>query len=255
MAQQGQWREAFFVLGAVGLLYAIPYHLFLRGVAEQASATAPTASGRLALAELFRIPTYRVLCTIFPLFLFGLWMLYAWLPNFLYEKFALDLAEAGFTAGVYLQTGALIGLLGGGVLADRLYARTKAARLWLLTATLLLCAPCLHLVGNSATLAATCYASAGFGLFSGFLMGNIFPAAFEITPAETRSSAVGCLNFCGAVVSGFAPLVGGMCKESLGIEGLLSGTAIVYLAAGILLILSIRVLFPQDYARVHGEFP
>jgi len=35
MAQQGRWREAFFVLGALGLLYALPYALFLRGVDEQ----------------------------------------------------------------------------------------------------------------------------------------------------------------------------------------------------------------------------
>ena len=31
MADRGQWRSAFFVLGAVGLLYALPYFLFLRG--------------------------------------------------------------------------------------------------------------------------------------------------------------------------------------------------------------------------------
>jgi hypothetical protein len=37
-----------------------------------------------------------------------------------------------------------IGLLCGGVLADLMYRRTKAARQWLMVASLLLCAPCLH---------------------------------------------------------------------------------------------------------------
>ena len=36
MAQQGQWRTAFFVLGAVGLVFALPYFAFLRGVSEEA---------------------------------------------------------------------------------------------------------------------------------------------------------------------------------------------------------------------------
>ena len=34
MADRGQWRGAFFVLGAVGLLYALPYFLFLLQVRE-----------------------------------------------------------------------------------------------------------------------------------------------------------------------------------------------------------------------------
>src|SRR3954470_7759221 len=34
MADRGQWRGAFFVLGAVGVLYALPYFLFLRGANE-----------------------------------------------------------------------------------------------------------------------------------------------------------------------------------------------------------------------------
>lgn len=251
MAHQGQWRQAFFYLGAVGVLYAIPYYWFLRRINEEQAVETKRATAGLAVSELFKVPTYIVLCIVFPSFLFGLWMLYAWLPNFLFEKFSLSLKDAGFTASIYLQTATLVGLLGGGVLADRLFLRTRAARLWLLTTTLVCCAPCLFFIGNSATLPATCMAAAGFGLFSGFLMGNIFPAAFEVVPADTRASAVGFLNFFGAIVSGFAPLVGGMWKNSVGIEKLLSYTSLAYLAAAVLLLYTIRYLFPRDYARIH----
>ncbi len=251
MAHHGQWRQAFFYLGAVGVLYAIPYYWFLRRVNEEQAVETKRATAGLAVAELFKVPTYIVLCIVFPLFLFGLWMLYAWLPNFLFEKFSLSLKDAGFTASIYLQTATLVGLLGGGVIADRLFLRTRAARLWLLTTTLVCCAPCLFFIGNSATLPATCVAAAGFGLFSGFLMGNIFPAAFEVVPADTRASAVGFLNFFGAIVSGFAPLVGGMWKHSVGIEKLLSYTSLTYLVAAVLLLYTIRYLFPRDYAKIH----
>ena len=251
MAQRGQWREAFFILGGIGLLYAIPYFAFLRGVKEDAQVETKKAVAGLAVASLVRVPTFLVLCVAFPIFVFGLWLIYGWLPSFLHDKFSLDLADAAFSATAFLQGATLIGMLGGGFLADRLYRTTKAARLWLLAASLLLCAPCLHALGSSETLAATRLAAMGFGLFSGFLMGNIFPAAFEVVPADTRASAVGLLNFCGALVSGFAPLLGGMWKRTIGIEALLSATAGAYLVGAVLVVAGIKFLFPRDYARIH----
>jgi MFS family permease len=161
------------------------------------------------------------------------------------------MATAGFTATAYLQSATAVGLLSGGVLADRFFLITRAARLWLMTASLLLCAPCLHAIGNSDTLTATCVAAAAFGLFSGFFMGNIFPSAFEVVPANTRATAVGLLNFFGAVVSGFAPLVAGRWRETFGIARLLTYTSLVYIVAAVLLVLTIQFLFTKDYQRTH----
>ena len=251
MAQQGQWRTAFFILGTVGLVFALPYFAFLRGVSEEAQVETKKSGGSGALAGLAQTRTYWLLCVVFPVFVFGLWLLYGWLPNFLKEKFALNLADAAFNATVFLQGATLVGMLSGGVLADVLYRRTKAARLWLLTASLLGCAPFLHYLGNSDTLQATRLAAMGFGLFSGFFMGNIFPSAFEIVPADARASAVGVLNLFGAVISGFATLAGGALKQSVGINNLLTYTALAYVLAGLAVIAGIRFLFPRDYERVH----
>lgn len=251
MADRGQWRGAFFVLGAMGVFYAIPYFLFLRGVEEDRQDGAVKAGSTLALSALIKVRTFLLLCVVFPVFVFGLWLLYGWLPTFLHDKFSLNQSDAAFNATVYLQGATLIGLLGGGVLADKLYHRTKAARLWLMVASLLLCAPCLHALGNSDTINATRMAAAAFGLFSGLLMGNIFPAAFEVVPADTRASAVGVLNFFGAMMSGFATLFGGIWKQSLGIDRLLSLTGLAYVLAGLALIVGVKILFPRDYDCVH----
>lgn len=251
MADRGQWRGAFFVLGAIGLLYALPYFTFLRGVNETPAAEATTPSRTFAFPVLLRVRTFLLLCIVFPAFVFGLWLLYGWLPTFLHDKFALNQSDAAFNATLFLQATTALGLLGGGVLADKLYRHTRASRLWLMTASLILCAPCLHLLGSSETLNATRIAAAAFGLFSGLLMGNIFPAAFEVVPVDTRASAVGILNFCGAIMSGFATLFGGMWKQSLGIDRLLSVTALAYLVAGVALILGIKALFPRDIQATH----
>lgn len=250
MADRGEWRAAFFLLGAVGVLYAVPYFLFLRRVDEAPAEPVKPGGSAFALPVLLRVRTFLLLCGVFPVFVFGLWLLYGWLPTFLREKFALSQTDAAFNATVYLQATTAVGLLGGGMLADALYRRTRASRLWLMTASLVLCAPCLHYLGSGDTLAATRVAAAAFGLFSGLLMGNIFPAAFEVVPSDTRASAVGALNFCGAIMSGFATLFGGVWKQSLGIDRLLSLTGLAYLLAGVALVLGIRFLFPRDHAAI-----
>jgi predicted MFS family arabinose efflux permease len=252
MADRGQWRGAFFVLGAVGILYALPYFLFLRRVDENAGTKASPAGNSLAFPVLFRVRTFMLLCLVFPVFVFGLWLLYGWLPSFLHDKFSLNQSDAAFNATLFVQCTTAVGLLGGGVLADKLYHRTRASRLWLMTASLILCAPCLHFLGSSDTLNVTRIAAASFGLFSGLLMGNIFPAAFEVVPAERRASAVGILNFCAAIMSGFATLFGGLWKQTLGIDRLLTFTAVAYIVAGLALIVGIKVLFPRDHALQHA---
>lgn len=248
MADRGQWREAFFILGSVGVLYALPYFAFLRWVEEPKAETGGTSSV-YALKSLMRVPTFLLQCVVFPVFVFGLWLLYGWLPAYLHDKFSLNQADAAFNATVFLQAATFAGVIGGGVLADVLYHRAKAARFWLLVAGLLLGAPCIHALGSCESLAMTRVAAALFGLFSGLMVANIFPSAFDVVPADARASAVGMLNFCGAIMSGFATLFGGLWKQTLGIERLLSITAIGYLAAGIALIIGIKFLFPRDHQR------
>ena len=248
MADRGHWRGAFFALGAVGVLYALPYFAFLRRVEEPQPDKVATTAG-ITLTALIRSRTFLLLCLVFPVFVFGIWLLYGWLPAFLHDKFALNQADAAFNATVYLQTATFIGVISGGMIADALYHRIKSARLWLMVAGLALSAPCIHALGNSDTLLGTRIAATGFGLFSGLFIANIFPAAFDVVSSDARATAVGVLNFFGAIMSGFATLFGGMWKQSLGIDKLLSITALAYIAAGFAVIIGIKAVFPRDLAH------
>ena len=257
MADAGRWRDAFSMLGILGVAYAVPYFLFLRGVRETpAEATSAASSARAPsslVRSLFGGPSFPVLCVVFPCFVFGLWLIYGWLPTFLHDKFDLTQADAAWNATVYLQSATAIGLLGGGFLSDWLYRRSAAARQWVLVASLVCSAPSLYLIGAGETLPATRLAAAAFGLSSGLFMGNIFAAGFEVVPAGLRATAVGILNLFGGMVSGFATLFGGMWTESIGIDGLLAATALAYLAAGALLALVTGACFDTDHARATAE--
>ena len=82
MAQQGNWRGAFILLGICGLVYSIPYAWYLskipatsdRNPQESIMAHDRVPSDRLL--AIFRAPTFCILCVVFPLFVFGLWMIW-----------------------------------------------------------------------------------------------------------------------------------------------------------------------------------
>ncbi len=263
MADMGAWRTAFFALGAVGLLFAFPYFAFLRSFKQEEFSGSMGASRSVepnvgivrCLVTVITIPTFQILCIAFPVFVFGLWLLYGWLPTFLHDKFELSQSEAAFNATLYLQGSTLVGLLGGGWLADRLLRVTRASRYYLMLASLVLCAPCLHAIGNCETLVQVRLAASAFGLFSGLMIGNIFPSAFEVVPDRFRATAVGVLNLWGGLVSGFATLFGGLWKSTLGIDRLLTFTGAAYFAAGLLLLLGILVLFPRDALKQSAQQP
>ena len=244
------WRVSFWLLGSVCVLFALPLWRFLRRLPEhyvRNSGGPPIGIG--SFFGLLRIPTLRIVTAFVAIATFGLFLVYTWLPTFLYDKFSLGMARAGFEASVYPQIGTALGLLVGGALADRFFARTKASRYWVLLAAFVAAGPCILLLGRSETLAATRLAAMGFGFFSGFVAANQAAAAFDVVPAAVRASTVGMLNLLGAGVSGFAPFLGGLARRTIGVDQLMAMTGGLYAFGALLIVYAILRLFQADYRR------
>ncbi len=253
IAQNLHWRLVFLSLGLFGIAYTIPYMAFLKGVGEGVAAETRKSRSSPSIAVLAKVPTYWSLCATFPLCVCVLWLLYTWLPTFLYEKFSLSLAEAGFTATVYLQSATLVGSLAGAALADWLYSRTRASRLWLSSIGFFLAAPGLYFIGNSDSLFFTKVAALVFGLCGGLFLANLVVAAFDVIPPGARASASGWLNLIGSSVAGFASLLEGTWKQAFGIQNMMTYAALACILAGLLLLLSTQFYFREDYERAHGH--
>ena len=244
------WRASFWILGAAGVLFTIPLSRFFRRMPRAFQETSTPAKAPLAaFFRLFRIPSLRIVTLFVSIATFGLFLVWSWLPTFLYDKFHLGLARAGFEASVYSPVGTALGLLTGGILADRGYGRTRASRFWLITIAFFAAAPCIFLLGSSRTLGATRIAAVAFGFFSGWISGNQAPAAFDVVPAPVRASAVGVLNLVGATVSGFAPFLGGVVRRNLGVGRLMGLTGGTYLLTGLVVIYGTVRHFARDHSR------
>ncbi len=254
IAQEFHWRYAFLLLGASGLLFAIPLWRFLARIPPHFAQIGTESPASLrSFAALFKIPSLRIVTIFISVATFGLYLVYTWLPTFLFDRFSISLARAGFEASLYPQLGTAVGLFAGGFAADRFYDRRKSARFWIIFIAFLGCAPCIYLIGAGATLEATRIAAICFGFFAGFVSGNQAPSAFDVVPASQRATAVGVLNFTGASISGFAPYLGGVARNTIGIGQLMAFTSAAYLATSAIILYAIFRHFDRDHLRANQD--
>ena len=250
MAEAHHWRWVFYSLGIAGVVYALPFRALLRRACDEPAPSSRGPAAGLSMSLLFRVPTYVALCVMFPTFCFALWLVYAWLPDYFFEKFRMSLSDAGFAATAYPQVATLAGIIVGGAAADHLYRRTRAARFWLLTIGLAMIAPSLYLMARADSLDLAKAAAAGFGLGCGLFMSNLFPSSFDVVPEGVRASAVGWLNLLGGLVSGCAAYLGGEYRRSLGIPALMTVAAGLCLVGAVVVVAAVRLFFARDHERL-----
>lgn len=129
------WRTAFFILGAVSLLWAFAWFWYFRddprehpGVVDaDLEGVPPYRSGQSADSP--QIPWERLIARMLPTtivyFCYGytLWLYLTWLPSFFQQGYHLNLGNTAFFSFGVLGAG-VIGDTVGGVLSDYLLRRT-----------------------------------------------------------------------------------------------------------------------------------
>jgi MFS family permease len=168
--------------------------------------------------------------------MFGYWGLFTWLPSFLaspVEKGGAGLSLVGSTKWILLiQSGAFLGYLSFGFLADRL-GRRRA-----FSAFLLMAAALVPVFGRSATSSEALLVLGplvgffGHGFFSvfGVLLAELFPTA-------VRATAQSLIYNTGRALSALAPWVIGSIAAQQGFGAAMGGTSLFFLAGGVLVYL------------------
>lgn len=253
MGQHYGWRSSFYIFGWFGILLGLVLTGFLKEPQRTRSEDAGVQSSggrRQALAGVFASPMVPVLMLVFIGANFVAMVFLTWMPSFLYRKFSMSLSMAGFSATAYLQVASVLGVLCGGVLADRLARRHRGGRMVAQTAGLICGVPFLFLTGWTLSVPLLVLAMAGFGYFKGIYDANIWASLYDVVKPERRATAVGLMNSMGWLGGSIAPIAIAAASQRFGMSACISATSMIYLLLAALLAWGIRRFMQPPAAPV-----
>jgi MFS family permease len=235
------WRSGFVFFGSLGILLGFVLILALREPPRRSQEMQRNAFNiGDALQSISASRMALVLIAVFVGANFVAMIFLTWLPSYLHQTFNMTLTMAGLDATLYLQAASVLGVLSGGVLADRLSQRHRAGRALTQAMGLFAGVPFLLFTGGAATVSGFVIAISGFGLFKGIYDSNIWAALHDVVPVHRRATAVGFMNSIGWLGGGAAPVVIAAAARRFGMSVCLSMTAVIYAALGLLLVIAIH---------------
>jgi MFS family permease len=271
MAMNYSWQYSFVALGAAGVGLGLVLAAFIREPARneaelrERDALNPQAARDVAptivaaaqprrwsdfvvvpfveiasfMWELLRVPSALLLVMAFCGANFVAFVFITWLPTFLRDKHGLDLAQAGFSATIYLQTASMLGSITGGFLADR-WGKNRPGGRSIVQALGALCgAPFIIWCANAEELSTIIVAMTCFGFAKGIYDSNIWASLYDVVPVEKRGTAVGLTNMIGWLGGGLgATAFGVVVDHGLSMSEAIASTVVVYVAVAAMLALS-----------------
>ena len=257
MADAYGWRSSFYLFGWFGVALGVVLLLLLkepvRGQSERGAETGEGAGGAHAgldlrqpnvlasIGEVLRAPMVRVLILVFVGANFVAMIFLTWMPTYLKRTFGMSLAMSGVSATVYLQVASVLGVITGGVLADRFRRRRAGGRMMAQALGLLAGVPFVFLTGWTLSVPVLVLAMIGFGYFKGMYDANIWASLHDVVRPERRATAVGVMNSIGWLGGGLGSSAVGVAAPVVGMSACLSANSLVYLGVGLLLAFGIRI--------------
>jgi MFS family permease len=227
------WRSGYLVMGAVGLIYALLLIPVFRRIATAQPSFEPGYWRRRP--AVFASGTYRILWGTTFFFSLILWLMYAWLPNHVYERHHQSLADSGLIATLFIQVSSAVGVLVGGYVADRFSVRRPEINCLIVAAGDVLSGPLAWATLAAPSLTGLKVLAVAYGFSSGLHVGNIFPAAAKAVKPADYGVAAGLLNLSGGLAGGTGMLLAGRLKATLGLAPLAGMAGVACCGAGILL--------------------
>lgn len=253
------WQYSFLIFGAAGVIFTFVLLLRLRdksSVADKSStAKEDKPSFFEAMVAIFKVPTAVCMIFGFTSLIFVLTGYLTWMPKSLMETFDLSSASAGFNSMFWTHAAAFVGVLVAGSLSDRMAASKGGGknRLILQASGLLLAAPCIAMMGLSKDIVVVYAALAGFGFFRAFFDANTYAILYDVISERYHSSASAVLQMFGFGMGSLAPLILGLMSPKLGLSGGIATLGIIWVVAGIVLLVAKQFFFDKDAARLKNE--
>lgn len=244
------WRSAFIVCGVFGMAYALPLVLLLRDKGLNSETTNLKTPGLVdSLPKLLLNGSFVLLVLYFTLPALAGWIVRDWMPAILRDRYGISQGSAGVLASLPWQSAAILFAFVGGILADRMMARTERGRILVSALGMALIVPAIFGMGFHGTIVTAVAALVLFGIGWGMFDSNNMPILCQIVPANLRATGYGIMNLVSISCGGFADWGFGKLKDQGASEPVVFGTfAALALVAG-LLVLQIRPRSPEELEK------
>lgn len=222
IAEWWGWRFGFQFFGLFGIFYSGVLLFLLKDSGEanvkRSSEPHNTPAGDVKIFDsvrmLFGLKSFNIILVFFTIIGMVNWLVYAWLPTFLKDHFHLNLGEAGMSATGYIQVSAFIGVIAGGILADRWSRTNHRARLYVIIIGFTIGAPFLFLIPSTPIFALAITGMLMYGIAKGFNDSNLMPVLCQVIDNRYLATGYGFLNFLSTIVGGVMVYAVGALKDS-----------------------------------------
>ena len=219
IAELWGWRYGFHVFGAFGVLYSFLLLFLLKDKKKEERLDLQEDikhpfSLKEALGSLFKIPSYYIILIFFSVLGMANWLINGWLPTFIKEQFHLGLGSAGISATGYMQVGSFIGVIIGGILADKWVQKNPKGRMNVILLGFCIGTPFLFLLSSTTVFGLAICGMIIFGLARGFNDANLMPLLRQVINPKYLATGYGFLNFLSTIVGGIMVYVGGALKDA-----------------------------------------
>lgn len=200
----GGWRWAFWVFGAVGLVWVLVLVVFLRDTPPIKNAAGEDkATFKEAALAMVSKPSAILLTFAFGMLVFGSNCFRTFMPMYLFKEagYGLTLGSAAVHGVLWFFIGSFVGIFMGARLSDRLSAKRPGLRLEIMALGLLISAPAMAGMVYMPNLLMSCIVMFIFGFGGGFFDCNLYAGLFEVVAPRYRAAATG-VYLCGAFIVG-----------------------------------------------------
>lgn len=220
LAETHSWNYAFSIFGIVGIGYAIILLFLLHDRKtsiedERVDVPLPETQTdlRVAIKQLFGNPSFILVLLIWGISGAISWMVNGWLPTFYKERFDLSQTEAGLYSTAYFFPAMLVGVIGGGALADWWSKTNSRARMWLPAIGFLIAVPAVFIASYTMLLWATVVGFLVYALTRPFIDANMMPILGMIADKRYLATGYGFLNLCSCVIGGIGIYAAGALRD------------------------------------------
>ncbi len=243
------WRIPFLLFGGIGILWAVMLLFVMRDtkpVSHSNNGDAEKASFKDAALVMFRKPSAMLLALGFGMAIYVDCGFKTWMPTFLQEHLKMDATAAATNAVLWHYIGAVIGVLLGGRIADKLARKRKTIRFEANIAGLICAAPFIFLMANTKS-EIFCFTGLFlYGIFRGVYDSNLFASLFDVVAPRYRASASGLMLCFGFIIGSTSPVVLGWIRDNFGMSYGIASLSAFYLVGGLIILCARNFFFQRD---------